>query len=126
MFGVVDKQAVGLSLLLVTILVTSGVYYPSLLISIHGPVSYVFFALVIFFLFASSYNSLRGSWLWCVLFGSMTLFWGLHNIIGPRTVFITGYGFASIGILSVVVGVYARIAPPAWPNLSLRPSDNSG
>lgn len=126
MLGTIDKQRAGFSLLLVAILVTFGVYYPSLLISIYGPVSYVFFALVILFIFASSYKPLRGSWLWYVLFGSMTLFWGLHNIIGPRTAFITGYGFASAGILSVFAGVYARIAPPAWPSLSLIPSDNSG
>lgn len=121
----VNRFGLTFSLLLVVVLLTSVVYYPNLLITIYGPVSYVFVTSLICIILASLYEPFRDSWLWRVLFGVMVLSWGLHNIIGPRTALITGYGFVLIGALSLFVGIYNQIAPPTWPTLEYTEMNSS-
>lgn len=116
----IDRFGLVFSLLLVVVLLISVVYYPHLLITTYGPVSYVFVISLICIILASPYEPFRDSRLWRVLFGVMVLSWGLHNVMGPRTALITGYGFVLIGALSLFVGIYNQIAPPKWPTLEYR------
>jgi len=113
----VDRFGLAASVALLCLFAVGFVYDSDAMITVYSPASYVWVGLVIAVLIAHPYRPFRTSWAWSVLFGAMVLMWGLHNIAAPRISLVTGYGFAALGTISIIYGIYDRFSPPVFPDL---------
>ncbi|SFL24043.1 hypothetical protein SAMN04487950_2993 [Halogranum rubrum] len=75
----------------------------------YGPVTSVLAVLGVVVMAISAHRRLRESWLFGLVLGLFVTLWGLHNLAGPATPLVSGYGFVVLGVCGVGYAVYTWI-----------------
>lgn len=96
----IDPLGLVASLLAVAIVGYGLVARPEAL-DLHGPVTFVLLGLMALLVLTLPYRPARETRAWNVLAGATFAALGAHNLAGPESPLLTGYGFLVAGIAAV-------------------------